>query len=192
MPADTLLGKVFASARLSELMAWPLDFDVMSQLNDSWFQLSPDVDRQAIAQDGTGGVFALYGAGTGENRPLLFASSEGQAGLIATTLAEALQLMVALPNWRDCLKFSGGGNLEEMRRVVPYLEREMREDEPDIDELRKELFNGLDLAEPVNAIEKLHTCLSSNSSRFQVLSGDGSQFVSLFGAFTVEDNPTWR
>jgi len=192
MTADTLLGKISASVRLSELMAWPLDFNVTSKINDGWFQLMPDGGQQAIAQDGTGGIFALRGPGSGENRPVLFVSSEGQAGLIAATLADALQLIVALPYWRSCLKFSGGGRLEEMQRAVPYLEREIREDEPDIDELRGELFDGLGLVEPVNAMERLHTHLSKTSSRFQVLSDDGSQFVGLFGGFTVEDNPTWR
>lgn len=183
---DTLLGKISASSRLSKLMAWTLDFDVASQSDGSWFQLRPDAGRKVIARDGTGGIFALYGTGIGEDRPMLFVSSEGQAGSIAATFAEALQLMIAFPYWRDCLKFSGGGSLEEMHRVAPYLERELREDEPDIDNVRKELSHGLGLPKPVHALAKMHARLSDNSSRFQVLSDDGSEFSDLFGIFTVE------
>jgi len=192
MITDTLLQKIVASARISEMMAWPIDFDVAEPLDDSWFQIRPDIGRQAIAQDGTGGIFAFLGSGTSENRPVLFISSEGQAGLIATTLSEALQLMIALPHWRNCLKFSGGGKLEEMQRVVPFSELEIREDEPDIDALRAELFNGLGLIKPINALEKLHSCLCDTSYRYQILATDDSEFASLFGDLIIEDNPSWK
>src|SRR5262249_41274640 len=39
----------------------------------------------------------------------------GEAGALAGSLAAGVALMVALPYWRDCLKFSGGGSLDEMR-----------------------------------------------------------------------------
>lgn len=192
MSTDALLQTIASSPRMSEIMAWPLDFDVTSQIDDNWFQVQPNVGKQAIAQDGTGGIFTLLGDDTGENRPVLYVSSEGQAGVIADTLAQALQLIIALPHWQDCIKFSGGGNLEQMQRVVPYSEREIREDEPEIDNLREELFNGLNLAKPVNPVEKLHRCLHDNSARFQVFSDDGSEFEGLFGNFVVESNPTWK
>jgi hypothetical protein len=35
--------------------------------------------------------------------------------LIATDLVAALELIVAMPHWRDCLKLSAGGSLDEMR-----------------------------------------------------------------------------
>ncbi len=191
MAIETLLQRIAASASLAELMAWPLDFDTINPLNDGWFQLRPDVVSQTIAQDGTGSIFALYGPGEGEDRPVLFISSEGQAGQIAGTMAEAVQLMIAFPYWRDCLKFSGGGNLEQMKRAVPYLERDLHEDEPSIDDLRERLFNGLGLVHPINALKSLHDCLSGSALDVHVFSADGSEFSGLFGNFTVEDNPLW-
>ena len=188
---ETLLQKIAASASLLELMAWPLDFDITSQLDDGWFQLKPDIARQIIAQDGTGGIFTLLGPGDGEDRPVLFVSSEGQAGQIAGTLAEAIQLMIAFPYWRDCLKFSGEGSLEQMKRAVPYLEKELHEDEPGIDELREELFTGLGLTYPVDALENLHRGLSDSVFHVHVFSADGAEFGDLFGDFTVENNPLW-
>ena len=173
-------------------MNWPIDFITTDQIDDSWFILHPDSSKQSIAQDGTGGIYLFVGDGEGEDRSVLFVSSEGQAGLIAATLAEALQLIIALPYWRDCLKFSVGGNLEEMQRVVPYLEREIHEDTPDIDTVRKKLFQELNLVEPVSALEKLHDHLLDDSISFQVLGKDGSPFSDLFGRFVVEDNPRWR
>ena len=191
MAVETLLQKIAASDSLSELMAWPLDFEVTNQVESGWFRLSPGVVWQTITQDGTGGIFALLGPGDGEDRPVLFISSEGKAGQIAGTLAEAMQLMIAYPYWRDCLKFSGGGSLEQMKRAVPYLERDLHEDEPAIDELREELFTGLDLTYPVDALENLHRELSDSVSHVHVFSADGSGLEDLFGDFTVEDNPLW-
>ncbi|HZD71627.1 MAG TPA: hypothetical protein VFA45_22780 [Actinomycetes bacterium] len=42
---------------------------------------------------------------------MLYASSEGQAGLLADSLGDALELIIGLPMWRDYLGFSAGGRL---------------------------------------------------------------------------------
>lgn len=190
--SSTLLRKISASSDISEMMNWPIDFNVTNQIDDSWFTLLPNSSKQSIAQDGTGGIYALVGDGDGEDRSVLFVSSEGQTGLIAATLAEALQLIIALPYWRDCLKFSGGGNLEEMQRVVPYLEKDIHEDTPDIDTIRNKLFKELNLIKPVNALAKLHNQLVEASSSFQILGEDDSAFTNLLGRFVIEDNPQWQ
>jgi hypothetical protein len=62
----------------------------------------------------------------------VYASSEGQAGLLASNLAEGLAIVVWLPYWRDRLKLSGGGQLDEMRRAEPYLVREPAEEQGNI------------------------------------------------------------
>lgn len=63
---------------------------------------------EGIAGDFTGGTFFLCGERS-SIRPVLYASSEGQAGLIGHSLAETLEVMIGLPSWWDCLKFPAAG-----------------------------------------------------------------------------------
>jgi hypothetical protein len=100
--------------------------------------------------------------------------------------------MVAHPYWRDLLKFSAGGKLDEMRRVVPYLERELRENEPDIEMHRSILNVRLSLAEGDDSIAALHTAVSVLGRDITVVAPDGAEFDSLFNAFSIESNRTWR
>ena len=64
----------------------------------------------------TGGGFLAYGDGDGDfdQMPILYVTSEGQAGKVASNLSEWLAIVVAVPYWQDLLKFSGGGDLAEM------------------------------------------------------------------------------
>ncbi len=81
---------------------------------------------EAVAGDGAGGTFFLCRNVVGQ-RPVLFADSEGQAGLIAR-----------VPYRRDCLARASGG-LDAMRSVVPELEREYGDDRIDLDACRTSL-----------------------------------------------------
>jgi len=101
--------------------------------------------------------------------------------VIARDLTEGIRLMIAHPYWRDLLKFSAGGKLAEMRTVLPYLERELRDDEPDIERHRSFLRKRLRLAESDDPIAALHYAAS-------VLSG----FDRLFNTFSLEDNRAWE
>lgn len=193
MTSESLLDKIAAFPRLAELLSWPFDFEITQPPPEvEWFRLKSGGEVQPIAADGTGAVFALCGAGNGENRSVLFVSSEGQSGIIAAALPEALQMIIALPYWRDCLKFSGGGDLAEMQKALSHLEREVHEDEPEMDEFREELFDGLGLTRPSAPLEHLHECVTNSLPEFQVLANDGSEYVSLFGAFVAENNPNWK
>ena len=100
--------------------------------------------------------------------------------------------MVAYPYWRDLLKFSGGGKLDEMRRAVPFLEREMHEDHSEIDEERSLLRKKLFLAETDDPIESLHKAVAELGQGIMVAAPDGTAFRSLFNTFTVDSNPMWR
>ncbi len=100
---------------------------------DNWFSMGINVPYTIFARDASGGIFAECGSSNA--KPILHVTSEGQAGIIGRDLQEALQIIAALPCWRDHLKFSGGGQLSEMRRVTPLLEEEIHEDEPEIDSI---------------------------------------------------------
>ena len=75
-------------------------------------------DITIIARDGSGGVFVTVPT----SPRIMYASSEGEAGVIASDIDEFITLIVACPYWRDLLRYSGGGKLDEMRRAQGVLE----------------------------------------------------------------------
>ena len=73
-------------------------------------------------------------------KTLFYVSSEGQAGIIASDFTDFIGVIVALPYWLSILKFSGNGNLIEMLRAMPILERDYISSTPEIVEGRR--FNS--------------------------------------------------
>ena len=136
--------------------------------------------------------FALCGAGSLETRPLLYASSEGQAGIIARCLERGLSLIVDLPYWQDCLHFSGGGQLTEMRRVVPLSENDLIARTSHVASSRQAIRKLLALSPVSDPVEELHAAIVELSPLYPVCGPDGWQFESLFGKFTVMSNGEWR
>ena len=145
-----------------------------------------------IAGEGAGGCFFL--CGDGESRPVVFATSEGQAGRIAGNLTEALELIVGLPYWQDCLKFSAGGNLDEMRSAAARLELDLPQDYPQVEQQREELRRELGLSEASvdDMLVRLHGSVAGTEPDFLLLGPDGNAYDSLFNTFRVRDNPAWR
>lgn len=182
------LHQLESDAEVREILAWPFDFELPpADAKTDWFEIRPHAEKSAVARDGTGGLFLLYGT----EQYLLHITSEGTAGVIARDLTDAIRLIVAHPYWRDLLKFSAGGKLAEMRRVLPYLERELREDEPDIEGYRSLLKERLRLGETDDAIASLHHAVSVLSIGITVVAPDGTEFDRLFNTFNVEDNRAW-
>ncbi|MBB6053152.1 hypothetical protein [Armatimonas rosea] len=189
MPKQEMLEILKRDREVRDILSWPFDFDLSVSARDAdWFQVKPEADTNILACDGTGGIFLLYSP----DQRLIHLTSEGQAGVIASDLEEGIRLMVAYPYWRDLLKFSGGGKLKEMRRVAPYLERELHGDQPDIDKQRSTLKKRLSLLEAVDAIASLHAAVSTLGKGIVVTAPDGTEFESLFNTFTVESNPAWK
>lgn len=62
---------------------------------------------------------------------MVYANSEGQAGLMGQSLAEVLEIMGGLPFWWDCLKFCGSGDLKVVRTTATHLGRDKLKDEPE-------------------------------------------------------------
>ena len=136
--------------------------------------------------------FALLGNRETGSRPLLYVCHEGQAGVIAASFAEAIRLMIAAPYWRDLLKFSGSGDLANMLRAEPLLERELTEDEPQIEAVRAELESLMGVERLQNPVHVLHQNVIAFQASLRVISTDGEVFDSLFNSFVPEDNPAWR
>src|SRR5258706_14619091 len=92
----------------------------------SGFDAAPLEPFEIVAQRSTGCVYAL----TGAQRHVLLATSEGQAGIMAASLQECLELVIAHPYWQDVLRF-GKGDFAEIRQLLRDRIEEFEEQAPD-------------------------------------------------------------
>ena len=170
-------------------LAWPFDFDMRGIPTDPlWFTVKPETTLIPLAGEGTGGLFAIV-QDTGE---ILFVDSEGSGSIIAPSLEELLLIFVCHPYWRDLLKFSGGGSLREMRRVLPFAEADYYHDEPDARPAGDKIRASLGLPETGDMVDILHQSISNSDQRFEIFAPDGWKLDSLFNKFTVSDHREWK
>lgn len=176
-----------------DLAAWldgsPLDFDLTRLDHVEPVRLASGLALEPIAGTGSGDTFFLCGDPVTE-RPVLFADSEGRAGLIAADLAEAITLQLVLPYWGESLSSSAGGDLETMLRYAPALERDAHEEYPHFAAERDEAARALGLhpLPPLEAIVRnLHAAISRTEPDYLVLFDDpdyGPQrYESLLGSW---------
>ncbi|MEV0037871.1 hypothetical protein, partial [Streptomyces sp. NPDC050804] len=104
-------------------LAWPGDFELDRGDHGEDVHLASGAALEGFAGDGSGGTYYFCGDG-GEERPVLYADSEGGAALIAIGLPELLQLLLVAPWWCDCAAFTA----EESRELAA----EYLEDMPDL------------------------------------------------------------
>ncbi|MGI5349080.1 hypothetical protein ACQEU8_12925 [Streptomyces sp. CA-250714] len=151
--SDDLLHRIENDPALAELLVWPGDFDIERRDPVEELRLPNGMPLYPIAGCGAGGTYFLCGEPGVQQRPVLYADSEGQATLMADDLVEAIRLIAHCPYWRDL----GAG--------FPWheLEEDMRDDHPDFDELRDRLLKALDL-EPLPA-EQAVTRLRATAAR---------------------------
>lgn len=182
------MNAIAPSADVVRALAWPFDFRLKTRRRkETWFRFAPQNEYTVIASDRSGGVFAAARSGW-----ITYVSAEGKAGPLAPDLTTLLAIIVELPYWRDLLKVSGGGKLDEMRRVLPYAERDATAEEPELPALRQKLRKALSLPPLADALATLHEAVTSGTYAHAVLSPEGERFGSLFGTFTLSANPLWR
>jgi hypothetical protein len=163
--------------------------------------VEPKARLQLIARDKSGGEFLLYG----QQEHVLHVTSEGQAGVVARDLTEFLQLLVEHPEWFDLLKFSGGGQLDEMKKAGELLGEDWRRGRRGrrgrrLDVHRRLLKERLALEDSPGAIDRLHAAVADLGRDIHVLAPDGSRCDSLFNTFSSaklrprpgDDQPTQR
>ncbi|WP_245603459.1 hypothetical protein [Salinispora cortesiana] len=174
------------------LLATVFEFDTSRGDEGADAALSSSQPLERIAGDFTGGTFFRCGR-SDEERPVLYASSEGQAGLIADTSREALELVIGLPYWRDCLNYSGSGNLKVMTTAAAYLQRDLVDQIPEIALRQSEAANYLSLeVVPANVLlARLHAAVSRSDPDYVYIDETG-EYEGLFGAFRPDRNPRWR
>lgn len=187
MPAE-YLRKLRENDELRSSLAEFCDFDVEAPYppEDVWFRLASGRPFVPIAGTGSRGVYAALTEPRCGEHAILFVSSEAQGGFIALDFRAVLELIVAVPYWFDCLKFSGGGSLREMERACTFLERELHEDFEDVEGRRARLQHELGIGIPFAPLRALHEAVKSGATeRIQHIS-EGWDLASLFNSFTFE------
>ena len=185
------LSQITADEQLANDLAWPFDFSISEADDDiEWVCLDPPKPFRIIAGEGAGGSYIAYGDEPLESRTVLYASSEGQFGKIAQSLAECIAILLALPYWQDLLKFSRGGQLDEMRITDTHMKTKYREHYPDLDDAKRRIEEKLHLPVLIDPIAILHRNIKSTNC--VMLAHDGHNWGSLFNTFSSSDNPNWR
>ncbi|NMO36640.1 hypothetical protein HG826_24315 [Streptomyces sp. GMY01] len=135
----SLITAIREHDEVARLLAWPGDFDLDLGEHGEEVHLASGAALEGFAGDGAGGTFFFCGEG-GEERPVLYADSEGGAALVAVGLPELLRLLLVVPWWRDCraLTVAESGEL-----AAEYLE-----DMPDLPTRRDRAAAALGLALP--------------------------------------------
>ncbi|MEW2513879.1 hypothetical protein [Streptomyces sp. NPDC046870] len=139
---ESLIAAVREQEEAARFLAWPGDFDLDRGDHVEEVHLASGAALEGFAGDGAGGTFFFCGKG-GEERPILYADSEGGAALVAIGLAELVRLLLVVPWWRDCQVFTD----EESRE----LEAEYLEDMPDLAARRDRAAAALGLDLPSQA-----------------------------------------
>jgi hypothetical protein len=99
-------------------------------------------------------------------------------------------MMMALPYWPGLLKFSGGGNLGEMRRAAVFVAREYLEDYPDLPDTTIRIMNSLPIPLVPDPIKLLHDRVHATDC--SLVADDGWRYETLFNGFKSSDNPNWK
>ncbi|MFF4845554.1 hypothetical protein [Streptomyces collinus] len=166
---ESLIAAVREQEEAAGFLAWPGDFDLDRGDHVEEVHLASGAVLEGFAGDGAGGTFFFCGEG-GEERPILYADSEGGAALVAIGLAELVRLLLVVPWWRDCQAFTD----EESRE----LEAEYLEDMPDLAARRDRAAAALGLDLPGQAEVLAHL--------MEVATRLGEDFVLIF---TPEGHP---
>ncbi|MFI5924065.1 hypothetical protein ACIA8M_36785 [Streptomyces anulatus] len=133
---EALLRRIAADPEAEAYLACDGEFDLTRTDPIESIALPAGLPVEPVAGCNAGGTHYRCGpAGSDRVRPVLYTDSEGQASLIAESLAEALTLAIVLPSWHDAL---AGFRL-------PALNADYLEDNPDHPEVRDRLLAALRL-----------------------------------------------
>ncbi|MFF4729474.1 hypothetical protein ACFY3M_29800 [Streptomyces mirabilis] len=166
--SDHALRLLREQPHLAELAAFPFNFDLARADHGEAVRLASGGPLEAVAGDDTGGTYFVCGDGS-----VLYADSEGSAGIFGNSVDEALEVLVGLPGWHDCLGLAPADGEEKIRAAVAETEEEIREYHG-IDDERTELRAGLGLPErsPVELIGLLHAALLRTEPDFLLLNAE--------------------
>lgn len=154
---DRVLSLLRARPELAAVAAFPFNFDVDRAYHLEDVHLASGAPLEPIAGDDTGGTYFLCG-----RTAVLYASSEGDAVLIADNVSEALEVIVRLPWW--CENISGDFDEDRLRAEIDAADEEAREEfAPELDARRAALLTGLGL--PDRPLTELLAMTASAAAR---------------------------
>lgn len=164
---DHALRLLRQDRRLAELAAFPFDFDLdrAARGHVEEVRLASGGPLEAVAGDDTGGTYFVCADGS-----VLYADSEGTAGIIGSSVDEALELVIGLPGWRDYTHLSPDDGEEKILACVAETEDGIRE-YYGIDEERAGLRAALGFPErsPVELVGRLRAALVRTEPDFVLL-----------------------
>lgn len=171
---DSLIAAVRGQEEAARFLSWPGDFDLDRGDHVEEVHLASGAALEGFAGDGAGGTYFFCGEG-GEERPVLYADSEGAAGLLAIGLPELVRLLLVVPWWRDCQAFTQ----EESREI----EAEYLEDMPDLVARRDRAAAalGLDLPDRAEVLARLREVATRSGEDFVIVfTPEGHPYEPLF------------
>jgi hypothetical protein len=168
-----MIDRLRGNARASDLLADVFDFDIARDEHGEAVRLASGVELRPVAGDASGGTFFVC------DGPVLYASSEGSAGVLAADLTAMVELVVGVPVWHDVV--SDVDDPAAMRAAFESAYEELREFEPEIDERRAEVVAALGLGEVSvdELLARLRTSLTDLSPNYVLLNEEGDEYERL-------------
>ncbi|WP_326586017.1 hypothetical protein [Streptomyces sp. NBC_01294] len=190
--SDHLLDLIRNTPEIDLLLRTSFSFDIGRKYHGDELRLASGAPLEPIAGESAGGAYFLCAEQDGR-RPLVFASSEGEGGLIADDLAGGLEIIIGMA-WQDCLGFSGGGDVEVMQVSAQHLERSLARHNPEITEERARVASALSLrVVPIaDLVVRLQDAASRTEPDYVVTSEDGQAYDPPFGEFSEPRHGGWR
>jgi hypothetical protein len=185
---DRALGLLRQHSELAELAAFPFDFDLDRAEHGEAVRLASGTALQAVAGDDTGGTY--FQCSNGE---VLYASSEGEAGLVGDSVDEALEVLIGLPGWRDYTDLDLQADAAELTAAIARTEDDIRRSyasQLDVD--RSRLLAGLGLRQlpQLELIRRLHQSLRRTEPDYVLLNADEGCAYALLGR--LPRPPLWQ
>ncbi len=179
-----LYYKIKSDKDIRRLFEEIFDFIIMEESTSTEDYLFYSREKLTIfATDGAGGVYATVETDDNHDTFIVFISSEGQAGKIARSFNQLINLIIHYPFWSDILKFSGNGRLEEMKKSIKPLEDERVEFIPCYLEVQKTIADKLKITKNKKLIEYLYEVVMEEP-KFVVFSTiDNNTSDDLIGSF---------
>ena len=170
---DGLLSTIANTAWLNAALT-DFDFEVERSANGPAepVHLADGRRLTMFAGDAAGGAFLFAGEG-GEERPVVYAGSEGTGGLIAMGVREAVAMVVHLPSLHDALSAPLDDGTQ-LRERLERAEREIREYVPNVAEIRARVAAALDLPPADGLLERLHAAAVDDG--YVVVSDEGNRY----------------
>lgn len=185
---DHVLTVLRRNPDLAGLAAGSFDFDLDRAGHGEEVRLASGAPLTAVAGDDTGGTYFACGDGA-----VLYASSEGEAGLIGAGMDEALEILIGLPGWRDYTDLDPAADDEALEAVFNETEDEIRDSYgPGLDAERSTLLSGLGLRRLPRRelLRRLQDSLARTEPEFLLVNADEGCAYALPGR--LRRPPLWQ